>query len=195
MQLSTSLRRKGKLVIIYFVPLWLIDWYFISFTARLKIIIHLYGLETSYHCLWGMQNVGTCFAPTAIKSRKVTLLCHICFNMGPWFLRSHSKNGPNLVSLYDNQGILRTYSNPDPDQMFSLLTCTIILYMYAMWKAKMVGHGSLWLNIWLTCDVIDNFGVVLLTTLTLSIAGCCAHINLSVIWMQQTQYRKNVQSL
>lgn len=79
----------------------------------------------------GMQNVGTCFAPTAIKSREVTLLCHICFNMGPSFLRSHSMNGLSLVSLYYNQGILRTYSNPDPDQMFSLLTCTIILYMYA----------------------------------------------------------------
>ena len=157
MQLSISLipsssKRKGKLVtsiLSYMYYDWLIDILYCLQPAW-KYFIYMDWRHLIIACE-GMQNVGSCFAPMAVKSRDVSLLCNICFDMGPRFLRSHSKDG----SLYDNLGILRTYSNPDPDQMFNLLTCTIVCKCCEKQK---------WLDLY---GWIFDWHVMLLTTLVL----------------------------
>ena len=73
--------------------------------SRLKIF-HLYGDVTITG--EGLQNLDVCSARLDSSS------CHTYCDTGPRFLRSHPKPRPHLVALYQNQGALRTYSNPGP---------------------------------------------------------------------------------
>ena len=55
-------------------------------------------------------------------------------NTGPQFFRSHSKDHNDLLTFYDNQGLLRTYSIPNSHEMGLLHTCFLM---------SDVAHGSL----------------------------------------------------
>ena len=47
-----------------------------------------------------------------LSADKGSLSCPIRCDKSPRFLTSHLRNGPTLVALYNNQGVLRILTNP-----------------------------------------------------------------------------------
>lgn len=63
-----------------------------------------------HHCQEGLQNLGVCSAPMSTDQWPGKVLC--C-DTGPQFLRSPLKDHANLITVYDQLGILKTYVNPN----------------------------------------------------------------------------------
>ena len=69
-------------------------------------------------------------------SMKGSLSCHNCCNMRHQLWRSYPKDHNTFVALYDNKGVLRTYSKPNPYRINSYVTKPINKRYYSMqeWK-------------------------------------------------------------
>ena len=88
---------------------WLIDW----------LIAHFLRPEESISFIWRRHYCrlkAAIFGPFSRRFWPLSsfLSCHICCDMVPFYLRSHPKDYINVDAFYEQQGVLRTYADPDP---------------------------------------------------------------------------------